>query len=248
MQELYVYGLIQEKPNQQLSQKGLANNLIEYLPVANYIALVSPWQSSNDPEPVPPSRKNLLSHQGVLSEVLSQTSILPFKFGTLMQKDTLVDFCRDASPQLEENFLKIAQKIEVSLKGTWRSIQEIYEEILEENPAIKIQKEALAQQNTPPDQHQLIEIGKKVETALLNKKSSMSEYIYDFLKTQIVDVRFKEYLDDAMFLNAAILIEQEQEPAFEARLQILAQELGERVHFKYTSPFAPYHFINLEMQ
>ncbi|MEO1654960.1 MAG: GvpL/GvpF family gas vesicle protein, partial [Bacteroidota bacterium] len=191
MQELYVYGLIQEKPSQPLPQKGLANHPIEYVAADNYFALVSPWPSSSPPEPVMPSRKNLLSHQKVLSEVLAQTSILPFKFGTLMQKETLVNFCREASPRLEENFLRIAHKIEVSLKGAWHSIQKIYDEILEENPAIHQQKELLAQQATPPDQHQLIDIGKQVEMALLHKKDSLSEYIHRFLKNQIVDIRFK---------------------------------------------------------
>jgi Gas vesicle synthesis protein GvpL/GvpF len=49
-----------------------------------------------------------------------------------------------------------------------------------------------------------------------------------------------------MVLNAPCLVERKRREEFEGKVEEVAEELSERMHFRLLGPMPAYHFIDLE--
>ena len=55
-------------------------------------------------------------------------------------------------------------------------------------------------------------------------------------------------IGDKMIMNAAFLIELERESEFDAAVNRIAKNFGDRLNFKYTGPWPPYNFVNIRLK
>ena len=52
---------------------------------------------------------------------------------------------------------------------------------------------------------------------------------------------------DAIFMNAAFLVQRDQEQAFDRRIKEIASTF-DKLTFKYTGPWPPYNFVNIRLK
>ena len=50
-----------------------------------------------------------------------------------------------------------------------------------------------------------------------------------------------------MIMNAAFLVQRDQEPAFDRRIKEIASHF-DKLTFKYTGPWPPYNFVNIRLK
>lgn len=243
MNSFYIYGVVATDTLKQRLPLGLQEREVELYAHQTINLLMSPYQLAEG-ETVHSSRQNLLAHQKITEAALSETTIIPFKFGTIMQEDELQSFLAEQEQMLQNQLKAFENKVEFSLKGFWTDMPQVFAQILEQQPEIKAKQQALAKMANPP-QNELIEIGKMVEAALDMHKAQIVEDIISVVQPVILQSKVNENIMESMFANLALLIEREQESALDALINKAAENFGEQAKFKYLGPSAPVNFVNL---
>lgn len=197
----------------------------------------------------PISRENSLAHERAIEAVFKRHSVLPVRFCTIAEDDARVRAILEREYVEFRGLLeRMHGKVEVGVKAIFHETL-IYQEILERYGEIRRRKEAIAK--LPPQQAhwQLVEVGGMVEAALKVEKDRVREEIVEVLKGACHDFRLTDrLLGERMIVNAAFLIDRDQEAAFDRSMDELAGRYGEMVRFKYVGGFPPFNFVNLVIQ
>ncbi len=242
MSAYYLYGITPAQPETALGPVGLGNSEVSY---ATFGPLSVALSSQELEGRVPNSRDNMLAHQRTIEKIMESTTVLPVAFGTVVADLAAVEkYLSDQSATYLATLQRIEGKVELGLKGLWADLPAIFAQVSEQDPQVSAAKrEALAAQAQGGNvQPYLIEVGKLVGEALQARKEAEAESVVETLKGGAIDFRLNKTLTDAMFINAAFLVEKSQEAAFDAKVNDLAAAMP-HVKFKYVGPLAPHNFI-----
>ncbi|MFZ5592548.1 MAG: GvpL/GvpF family gas vesicle protein, partial [Bacillota bacterium] len=196
----------------------------------------------------PVSRENTLTHQRVLEFLLPRFTLLPVRFGTQaataqqVRQAVLVPRYREFQTWL--SYLRGKQQY--GLKVFWRDMAQVYRELAEGHPEIK-RWQYMAQKGRPMGRQQLIEAGRLVEQALLERKKALRQQIMAALDKYAWKSKTAPDYGERMFLNANFLVEETSQEQFDRQLALLREQLGDGVHFKYVGPLPPYDFVQIQI-
>jgi Gas vesicle synthesis protein GvpL/GvpF len=243
MPAYYLYAITPAQPETSLGAVGLAQAEVTY---ATFGPLSVALSVHGGPDSrVPNSRDNMLAHQRTIEKMMATATVLPIAFGTVVAGLAAVDkYLSDQAPAFLATLQKIEGKVELGLKGLWADLPAIFAQVSEADPQVSAAKrEALAVQAQGGNvQPYLIEVGKLVGEALQARKEAEAQAVVEALQAGAIDVRLNKTLTDAMFINAAFLVEKPKEAAFDALVNELAAAMP-HVKFKYVGPLAPHNFI-----
>jgi hypothetical protein len=197
----------------------------------------------------PVSRENSLAHERAIEAVFKCHTVLPVRFCTIAEDEAMVRaiLAREYA-EFRGLLERMRGKVEVGVKAVFDEAL-IYREILERYGEIRRRKETIAK--LPPKQAhwQLVEIGRMVEAALEAEKDRVREEIVEALKGACYDFRLTDrIIGERMIMNAAFLVDRDQEAAFDRKMEGLAERYGERVRFKYVGGFPPFNFVCLTIK
>ncbi len=201
----------------------------------------------------PISRKNLMAHQKVLEELMKDFTVLPVKFGTIAgSKDGVSIEERIKKKALEFRYeelknllIKMDNKVELGLKAIWTDMKVIFQEIVDENKAIRELKQKLIIKHTARTIGEPATLGEMVIHALERKKAKEGKDILNVLKENYVDKSTKKVFGDKMILNSAFLVEKSGVEEFDRLVNGLDKDYNERIKFKYVGPVPPINFVEL---
>ncbi|MFZ3106692.1 MAG: GvpL/GvpF family gas vesicle protein, partial [Candidatus Hydromicrobium sp.] len=130
------------------------------------------------------SSENMLAHMRVIEKVMNEfDSVLPVRFGTVASN---ADEIRNLLDRRLREFMSLLRdmdhKVELGVKGSWKNMNVIFEEIVEENREIKKAKEKIQNKAGKKGKQAKMEVGKMVEEALKKKKEQEAEKIVDALR------------------------------------------------------------------
>ena len=195
------------------------------------------------------SRENLLAHEKVTEEVMKEFTVLPVRFCTIASSVDEVRNLLDRRYREFKNLLKdMDHKVELGVKGLWKNMVPIYNEIVKENQTIERLREKARPRSGKKRALLLetrVEMGKLVEEALQRKKDEEGDMICEALRRTVVDHRRNRTLGDEMFLNAAFLVDKGREKEFDNIMEDLNEGYQERIRFMYAGPLPPYNFVNV---
>lgn len=195
------------------------------------------------------SQENLLAHEMVVEEVMKEFTVLPVRFCTISSSVDEVRNLLDRRYREFKNLLKdMDHKVELGVKGLWKNMHPIFNEIVKENREIKRLKEKASPHSGKKKGLPLetkVEMGKLVKEALQRKKDEEGEKIFEALRRTAVDYRLNRTIGDEMFLNAAFLVNKGREKEFDNIMEDLDEEYKERIRFMYAGPLPPYNFVSL---
>lgn len=246
MEKLYLYGIIKgnvKKSFGVLDMKAEIPIQIESKTFKGLSIICSKIEIEDDEE-IMATRKNLVNHQKTIERVMEEYTILPFRFGMVVDDiAALQQVITDRKDYFFEKLESIEGKIELSLKGMWNNMEPVYKHITETQEDISALKSRL-QQTTSPSQNDKIELGKMVEFALTLEKERLSDKIITKLSNQYEDYRLNKNITENMFCNLAFLVNKSDEPAFDSMINALGEELNDNISFKYVGPLPPYNFLD----
>lgn len=191
------------------------------------------------------SRDNLMAHEKAIEEVMSDHVVLPVKFGTIAENDEKIRTILKNERNKFKNMLdKINHKKELGLKAMFKD-DVIYQDILVKHKDINAMKTAIM--GMPPDKtyHQRMRIGEMVEAALKEEVAICRDYILDALSPLAVEVKENPTFGEKMVINAAFLIDENQEAAFDRKVNDIDAKYGDKIKFKYVGDVPPFNFVNL---
>ena len=189
----------------------------------------------------------MIAHQKVLEEVMKQFTVLPVRFSTISEHNDDTGILRILEKDYNKfsNLLsKMEGKKELGLKILAQETV-IYESIIEKHDEIRSLRDKLINLPTDKTYYQRMKIGEMVADALKKETEAYKNSILSVLNPLAEDVKVNDNYGEMMILNAAFLIKNTSETAFDQAVKDLDEKYGHLMTFKYVGTLPPYNFVNL---
>jgi len=241
----YIYCITKTKQERNFGPIGIGERSDEVLTIGyDDLSMVV---SSYPVTKLAANRENMLVHQKVIEEVMKEfDSVLPVRFGTIASS---ADEIRNLLDRRYREFMSaltdMNHKVELGVKGIWKKMDVIFNEIVEDNREIKSLKEKIARDTNGNNNQVKIEVGKMVERALQKKKEQEAERIVDAFRRTTFDHKLNKTIGDEMFINAAFLVSKGREKEFDNIMDDLSDEYQDRMKFMYAGPLPAFNFVNI---
>ena len=196
--------------------------------------------------PLDSTRENVLAHERVNETVMRDHTVIPMSFGTIFKtRDDILELLRSAYDAFADVLAKMQDKLEFGLKVLWDR-EEIVRAIEQEDEDIHRLKSEISSQKGST-YFARMQYGRLIDAALQQRSE---RYVAEFLQ-RLRDVsvasRVNRAIGDKMIMNAAFLVQREQEPNFDRRIKEIASRY-DKLTFKYTGPWPPYNFVNIRLK
>jgi len=242
----YIYCITETKQERNFGPIGIGRKADEVLTIGydDLSMVVSNYPITK----ITANRENMLVHQKVIEEVMKEfDSVLPVRFGTIASSaDEIRNLLDRRYREFKSALTDMDHKVELGVKGIWKNMDVIFNEIVEENREIKSLKQKIARGDTSGNNTQVkIEAGKMVEQALQKRKEQEAEKIVDALRRTAFDHKLNKTIGDEMFINAAFLVSKGREKEFDNIMDDLSDEYQDRMKFMYAGPLPAFNFVNI---
>lgn len=188
--------------------------------------------------------RELISHQQTIEKIMSESPILPVKFGTILKNEEEVKSVLEKGYFFLRNTLrKIEDKIELDLVCFWNE-QKAAQMASRESQEVQNWQKRIAKKGKPTLEDK-IALGKLVAQYLATKKEKLSSQILRMLKKEAVKNCPHALADVNMVLNQAFLVQKENEERFNHALNIVDSQLADLVKFRLVGPLPPYSFATV---
>jgi hypothetical protein len=193
------------------------------------------------------SRDNLITHEKVIETVMQEfDSVLPVRFGTIASSaDEIRNLLDRRSREFRSLLRDMDHKIELGVKGRWKDLKTIYQELTRENKDILRAKEGILNTRGKKNMGAKIEVGKLVEDALARKKEKEQEGIAETLSRIAFDYKLNKTVGGEMFMNSAFLVDKGREKEFDNLVEELTDKYKSRTNFIYAGPLPVFNFVNV---
>jgi len=242
----YIYCIIASDVQEKFTSRGIGNRGDElYSVCCDGLAAVI----SNSPvKSYRATRDNLMAHETAVEEVMKKHTVLPVRFATIAASDDkVVEILKKENRKFKDLLDKFDSKKELGIKTIFKE-EVIYNEIQNKYKAISDLKASLI--SLPPEKTypQRMKIGEMVEAALKNEVEILKNEILDILSPLAVEVKINNAFGERMVVNAAFLVEKDQEEKFYKSVNDINEKHGESIKLKYVCEVPPFNFVNLTIK
>jgi hypothetical protein len=222
------------------------------------IAMVTSPAPRIDFSRLPPEKalQYLAEHQRVLERVMTDSAVIPLKFGTFADDDRqILDILQSGSPGapgFAHALEQYAGKFEWDLVACWADLQVVLSEIAAE-PAVASMKAEVsahgpASRLAGPTTEQRIQLGQLVRKLLTRRRDRIAAEVVAALRAQWPEIVVNPTKDDAMILHVAVLIGRDEENLFDQLIDRLNRDYKDRLNFRCVGPLPPYSFATAEVR
>jgi len=240
----YIYCIIETRGERNFGPIGIGRRGDEVLTIGydNLSMVVSNYPITK----ITANRENMLAHQKAIEKVMNEfDSVLPVRFGTIAAgADEIRNLLDRRYREFKDTLIDMDHKVELGVKGIWKDMNVIFNEIVEENQTIKCLKEAIKKESDPNVQAK-IDVGKLVKEALQIKKEKQAEEIVDRLRRASFEYKLNKTIGDGMFINAAFLVNKGRVKEFDNIMDDLGDECEDRMKCMYAGPLPVFNFVNI---
>jgi len=119
--KVYLYCVTDANPNLSDDLNGLDDQIVEVISNRSLFVVASKFES----EAVAVSRENVLQHEAIVRKAFSTTTVLPFRFGTLVTETGLETYLKARESSLLDRLEQVRDCVEMSVKIIWQNSSEI---------------------------------------------------------------------------------------------------------------------------
>ncbi|OHB78564.1 MAG: gas vesicle synthesis GvpLGvpF [Planctomycetes bacterium RBG_16_55_9] len=241
----YIYCIIETEQERNFGPIGIGQRGDEVLTVGydDLSMVVSNYPAAK----LAARREHLLAHQKVIEQVMNEfDSVLPVRFGTIASgADEMRNLLDRRYREFKTVLTNMDHKIELGVKATWKSMEDIFSEIGRSNSQIRLLKDKISGGAGGPDTQVRIEVGKMVKDALQQMKEQEAEEIVNALGRTAFDHKLNRTIGDNMLINAAFLVSKAREKEFDNIMDDLSEQYRNRMSFAYTGPLPVFNFVDI---
>jgi hypothetical protein len=195
-----------------------------------------------------PTRENVLAHEFVNETVMREFTVIPMSFGTLFRtEDDIVELLKSTYQAFDDVLQKMKDKIEFGLKVLWDR-DSVIATIEAENDEIRRLKDEITRNAQSSTYFARMQLGRLIEGALEEAGNRFVRDVHEALKPAAVASRSNKPIGDRMIMNAAFLVDRDQERRFDERVKEVSHKYEGLLSFKYTGPWPPYNFVNIKLK
>jgi len=233
--KFYLYCVTDADPNLTDELNGLDNQLVEVVNSQSLFVVASKFEG----DAVPVTREKVLQHESIVRKAFASTTVLPFRFGTLVTEAGLGMYLKARESSLLDRLEKVRDCVEMSVKIIWQNSFEIEDSggVVPESNAVGAGTAFLMLKRQELLGNDLVEQEARALEAWLARG------FRDIVRQEQITIEPKQRL----VLSASYLVER-------ARLADYRRELGrlqaERtsLHFLSSGPWPPYTFANIDLE
>lgn len=245
---IYVYGVIKTSDPKKFGEIGIGDKSSQVLTIGfkDLAAVVS-----NSPFMVYDSLtkektiKDLVTHQFVIEKVMADFTIIPLKFGTMVENtDEVTKLLEKGYFVLRNALRKIEGKIELDIVASWK-LPKILSVIYAHNRRVQKKQQEIALKGDKVTLDEKMALGKLIEQALNSRKAKNRRLILQTLKKSAVEICSHDLTGDEMIFNAAFLIKASERKKFYKTVDKLDQRFEDTLNFRLVGPLPPYSFSTI---
>jgi gas vesicle protein GvpL/GvpF len=229
--KLYAYCLADDIDVLEEPASGISGAPVRLLKTEGFSVLVSDL----DADVVQVTGENALAHAAVVRSILDRTTPLPFRFGTLVTEQQLVNYLSARKPALETKLAEVRGCVEMSVKIIRETAT--HESEPDENINQGAGTSFLAQKRRE------ILGGEQSAAQATTISTWLHEQISSLIRAEQVTLRPTEKL----VLAVAHLVERAKVKKYRENMAEACQSRPD-LHFLLSGPWPPYSFANIELE
>jgi hypothetical protein len=245
----YLYGLIRATEDLELGEIGLPYDgkpgRVHTLRVASLGAVVSELGAR---QKILPLRQNLAPHHRVIGEVMKTTTILPMTFGHVARSEAeIARALRRNREAIQAQLDLVDGKVEMGLRVRW-DVENLFEYFLGIDAELRAHRDRLFGRPIAPSQAEQIELGQMFDERRTQEREAQTAAVIELFRARYSDVKVNPTRSEAMLMDLAFLVERGGIAAFEDRVHQVAGTFPAQYAFDYSGPWAPFHFVELDLE
>jgi hypothetical protein len=240
---VYVYGVIPAADAASVSHTGVEGSPVRTVGEGDLAALVSDLAGG-----ALAAAREVRAHWRVLEAVSAQTTVLPVRFGTVMEDDDAVrtQLLSANAERLAAHLKELTGRVQLTVKAVYRQ-DELLRGVVAASPKVAALRKRIEDLPQDAGYYERIRLGELVAAEVERRREEDAARAYARLEPLAVAARSEGLgTPDAAF-NLAFLVERERLDEFSAAVTALIDELGDRVAVRYVGPLAPYSFADVEL-
>jgi hypothetical protein len=192
--------------------------------------------------------REIRAHWSVLEEASSSATVLPVRFGTVMESDAAVRdrLLQPNGERLTTALEQLTGRVQLSVKGNYDE-QALLRDVLRQAPAIDEARRRLRALPSDAGYYQRIELGEAVAAQVERRREADTAFALARLEPLSVACRAEPVSAPEAAFNLACLVEREQVDAFSAAVGELGRAYGEALGLRYVGPLPPYGFADIDL-
>jgi hypothetical protein len=233
--KFYLYCVTDVSPNLNNELPGLDGQIVEVINTQSLFVVTTKFEG----ETVPVTRENVLQHEAIVRKTFATTTVLPFRFGTLVTPLGLQEFLKARESALFERLRQVRDCVEMGVKIIWQNSSEIedsgvvvpdLDQVGAGTAFLMFKRQELLGNN-------------RLEQEARELESWLASGLQDFVRQEQVTIEPSQRL----VLSASYLVQRNRLADYRQRLRQLQAERTS-LHFLTSGPWPPYTFANIDLE
>lgn len=240
---VYVYGVVSAAERSGVSVDGVESADVQIVEHAGLGALVSTLHADELT-----AAREVRAHWRVLEEASRGTTVLPVRFGTVMESEAAVrdQLLAPNAEGLAELLRELGGRVQLNVKGDYDE-ERLLREIVQASRPIAALRERVSQLSEAAAYYDQIRMGELVAAEVARRREHDEALAIARLEQAAVAARAEPVGSQSGAFNLAFLVDQDDVDAFSEAVGALRAELGERVTLRYVGPLPPYSFVDNDL-
>jgi hypothetical protein len=237
----YVYGV--RKPSSgTISSHGIGGAKLRQIESDGVAALVSELPNQE----LELGKEELTTHARVLEQALEHGTVLPMRFGVVLDSpDAVQARVLDAfHDELQRQLEQFEGKVELRLRAIYDE-QQIMREIVTEDREIAHLRERVRRTSGDASYFDRIRLGELVATAIEDKREQDTNAIMARLEPRAHAFELTPPTHERMVFSASFLVDRDRIKDFDRAVDEIGRQEADRMRLKYTGPLPPHSFAEL---
>jgi hypothetical protein len=240
---VYVYGVLSATDAAGATEAGVDGRAVRTIAHEGLAALVSDVHGD-----ALAAAREVRAHWRVLDEASKGATVLPVRFGTVMEDEDavrwqLLEPNRDRFGAL---LRELAGRVQLSIKGDYDE-DALLRDVVTRSPSIAALRERVRSNPGAAGYYDRIQLGEMVASEVAYRRADDEESAVARLRPLAVAVRAEPPSSSAQAFNLAVRVERDGVEDFGRAVAELGEEIGERIRIRYVGPLPPYSFTDAEV-
>jgi gas vesicle protein GvpL/GvpF len=240
---VYVYGVVAAADAGSISTAGVEGSEVRPVKHGALAALVSDVRGG-----ALAAAREVRAHWRVLDRACAQATVIPVRFGTVMEGDDAVrDLLLAANAERLGALLgELEGRVQVTVKGAYAE-DALLSGVVAGSPAVAALRERLRGLPGDAGYYERIRLGEMVAAEVDRCREHDAAHALAELEPLAVAARAETAGGPDAAFHLAFLVERDLLDAFSAAVGSLAEELRDRIAVRYVGPLAPYSFADADL-
>ena len=240
---VYVYGVLAAAELPALAVAGVHGVPVRAVEHDGLAALTSELKSD-----ALAAAREVRTHWRVLDEASQTATVLPARFGTVLESDAAVRerLLEPNRERLAELLSAVAGRVQLNVKGEYDE-DRLMRSVVSESPGIVALREKVRTLPEAAGYYERIRLGELVASEVERRRQEDTRFALETLGPLAVESRQEDVSHPDAAYKLAFLVERNRQDEFTAAVNALSTAHGDEIAIRYVGPLPPYSFAEADL-